>query len=176
LRSLRAPNARATLCHCEDTANAGKINGLLRCPGAGSMEINGTGVARSAKGAGMEAPLSTKPIRRVLKWQASATVAMAAVAGIWTGGDWAAALSAALGGIVSITAVVVYAVVFGLSNPSTAGGTIIALFRAEASKILVIIGELWLVLTAYKDIVPVAFFATFVITVLLFRMALLDRD
>jgi ATP synthase protein I len=124
----------------------------------------------------MEAPLSTKPIRRVLKWQAGATVAMAAVAGIWTGGDWAAALSAVLGGIVNITAVVVYAAMLGISNPSTAGATIAALFRAEASKILVIIGELWLVLTTFKEVVPIAFFATFVITVLLFRMALFDRD
>ena len=39
-----------------------------------------------------------------------------------------------------------------------------------------IIGQLWLVLTTYKDVVPVAFFATFVITVLLFRLALLDRN
>ena len=51
-----------------------------------------------------------------------------------------------------------------------------ALFRAEASKILVIIGQLWLVLTTYKDVVHVAFFATFVITVLLFSVALLDRN
>ncbi len=35
-------------------------------------------------------------------------------------------------------------------------------------------GLLWLVLTLYKDLVPVAFFATFVVTVLLFRVALLD--
>jgi len=126
----------------------------------------------------MEAPLSTKPIRRVLKWQAIATVAMAGVAGIWAGGGmgWAAVVSAALGGLVNITAVVVYAFVMGMANPSSAGATIAALFRAEASKILVIIGQLWLVLTTYKDIVPVAFFATFVITVLLFRMALRDRD
>jgi F0F1-type ATP synthase assembly protein I len=139
------------------------------------MEINGAGIARGPKGAVMEAPLSTKPIRRVLKWQAVATVAMAAVAGVWTGGDWAAAVSAVLGGIVNITAVVVYAVVFGISHPSTAGGTITAC-SGQGNKILVIIGELWLVLTIYKDIVPVAFFATFVITVLLFRMALYDRD
>ena len=124
----------------------------------------------------MEAPLSTKPIRRVLKWQAGATVAMAAVAGIWSGGAWAAMLSAALGGIVNITAVVVYAVMLGISNPSTAGATIAALFRAEASKILVIIGALWLVLTSYKDVVPVALIVTFVITALLFRMALFERD
>ena len=122
----------------------------------------------------MDAPLSTKPIRRVLRWQAIVTVAMAAVAGLWAGGH--AALSAVLGGVVNITVVVVYAAVFAISNPTSAGGTVAAMFRAEAGKILVIIGELWLVLTAYKDVVPLAFFATFVITVLLFRLAFLDRD
>jgi len=127
-------------------------------------------------GAVMEAPLSTKPICRVLKWQAIATVATAAIAGVWAGGAWAAVLSAALGGLVNIIAVVVYAVVFGIANPSSAGATVAALFRAEASKLLVIIGALWLVLTTYKDLVPVAFFATFAITVLLFSVALLDRN
>jgi len=120
-----------------------------------------------------QAPLSTPAIRRVLRWQAIATVAGAAVAYAWGGGH--AALSAVLGGIVNIAAVVVFAVVYTLSRPVTSGGTVAALFRAEAIKILVIIGQLWLVLTAYKDVVPVAFFATFVITVLMFRMALLER-
>ena len=49
------------------------------------------------------------------------------------------------------------------------------MFLAEGSKILVIILQLWLVLTTYKDLVPAAFFATFVITVLLFSMAFFDR-
>ncbi len=122
----------------------------------------------------MKAPLSTRPIRRVLRWQAIVTVGIAAVAGLWGGGH--AALSAALGGVVNITAVVVYAVVLTISNPTSAGGTVAAVFRAEAGKILVIILQLWLVLTTYKDVVPAAFFATFVITVLMFRLALLDRD
>jgi ATP synthase protein I len=152
-----------------------KSTGLLRCPGARSMEILRNEAARNARGAMMEAPLSTKPIRRVLKWQAIATIAMAATAGIWAGA-WAAVVSAALGGLVNIAAVVVYAVVLGIANPSTAGATIAALFRAEASKILVIIGALWLVLTSYKDVVPVALIVTFVITALLFRMALFERD
>ena len=142
------------------------------------MEILRNGIARGAKGAVMEAPLSTKPIRRVLKWQAIATVAMAALAGIWAGGGmaWAAVLSAVLGGVVNIVAVVVYAIVFGIARPASAGATVAALFRAEASKILVIVVLLWLVLTTYKDVVPVALIATFVITALLFRMALIDRD
>ena len=121
-----------------------------------------------------QAPLSTPAIRRVLRWQAIVTVAIAAAAFAWGGGH--AALSAVLGGIVNIASVVVFAVVYTLSRPVSPGGTVAALFRAEASKILVIIGQLWLVMTAYKDVVPVAFFATFVITVLLFRLALLDRN
>jgi ATP synthase protein I len=131
----------------------------------------------------MGAPL-TKPIRLVLRWQAMATIVMAIIswgvvtvladAGAAAGGH--AALSAALGGVVNIAAVVVYAFVLGISRPSTAGGTVAAMFRAEASKILVIIVQLWLVLATYKDVVPVAFLATFVITVLLFGIAFLDRD
>ena len=126
----------------------------------------------------MEAPLSTRPIRAVLKWQAIATGAMALVAWLWAGPETkgAAALSAALGGVINITAVVVYAVVLGLSNPTSAGGTVMAMFRAEACKILVIVVQLWLVLTMYREVVLAALFAAFVITVLLFRMAFFDRD
>ena len=122
----------------------------------------------------MEAPLSTRPIRRVLKWQAMATVAVAVVAAAL--GNAPAAASAVLGGAVNIVAVVVYAVVLGLSSPSSPGATVVAMFRAEASKILVIIGLLALVLKLFDEIVPAAFLASFVITVLLFRMALFDRN
>ena len=121
-----------------------------------------------------QAPLSTPAIRRVLLWQAIVSVAAAAVAFAWGGGH--AALSAVLGGLVNIAAVVVFAVVYSLSRPTSPGGTVAALFRAEASKILVIVGQLWILLTMYKDLVPIAFFATFVVTVLLFRLALLDRN
>lgn len=120
----------------------------------------------------MEAPLSTKPIRRVLIWQAAATIVIAVGCGVLAGLH--GALSALLGGMVNIIAVVVYAVVLGVSRPTSAGATVAAMFRAEAGKILVIILQLWLVLTTYKDLVPAAFFATFVITVLLFSMALFD--
>jgi ATP synthase protein I len=127
----------------------------------------------------MKAPLSTKPIRRVLRWQAVATVVIAVIAGLWQGPH--GALSAALGGVVNITSVVVYAVVMslsmrGISNPVSAGGTVAAVFRAEACKILAIVVQLWLVLANYREVVFVAFFACFVITVMLFRMALLDHS
>ena len=122
----------------------------------------------------MEPPLSTRPIRNVLKWQALATAAIAAVAGALAGTH--GALSAALGGVVNLTACVVYAVVLGWAKPTTPGGTVVALFRAEACKILVIVLQLWLVLTAYRDVVLAAFFVAFLVTVLLFRMALLVHD
>jgi ATP synthase protein I len=52
----------------------------------------------------------------------------------------------------------------------------VAMFRAEAAKILVIIGQLWLVLATYKEAVLPALLAAFVVTVLLFRIALFVRD
>ena len=122
----------------------------------------------------MKSPLSTAPIRNVLKWQALATLAIAVFGGLWAGVH--GAVSAVLGGVVNMTACVVFAVVVAISQPATAGGTVVTMFRAEAAKILVIVLQLWLVLTGYKDIVMAVFFAAFVVTVLLFRMALFATD
>jgi ATP synthase protein I len=119
-------------------------------------------------------PLSTKPFRTVIKWQMIATGVLAAIAWVWAGGH--GALSAVLGGVVNVSAGVVYAFVLSIGRPETAGATVMALFRAEASKILVVVLQLWLVLSTYRDIVVGAFLATFIITVLLFRVALFVRD
>jgi ATP synthase protein I len=123
-------------------------------------------------------PLKSKPIRTVLKWQIVATGAVAAIAGMWAGGN--GAVSAMLGGFVNVAAGVVYAFVLGLgvgARPVPDVGTsLLAMFRAEAGKIGVIIGGLWLVLATYKDLVPAAFFAAFAITVIVFSMAFFVRD
>jgi len=119
-------------------------------------------------------PLASRPFRSVLKWQALATLLVAAGSYALAGTN--GALSAILGGVVNLAACIVYAFVLGLSKPATAGATIVALFRAEASKLVVIISVLWLVLTTYKTVTLPAFFAAFLITVLLFRVALLVRD
>ena len=122
----------------------------------------------------MEPPLSTRPIRYVLRWQALATLAIAAVAGIFAGGH--GALSAVLGGAVNLAACAVYGFVLDLSKPKSGGATVVAVFRAEASKIAVIVLLLWLVLANYRDAVLPAFFAAFIVTVFMFGMALLVRD
>jgi ATP synthase protein I len=119
-------------------------------------------------------PLSTKPYVTVLKWQALATGVIALIAYVWAGGH--GALSALLGGLVNVTAGVVYAVIVFLGRSRTASGTMATMFRAEAGKILVIIVQLWLLLTTYENVVMAAFFTAFVVTVLLFRVALFVRD
>lgn len=123
-------------------------------------------------------PLKTKPIRTVLKWQLVATGLVAVVAGIWAGAQ--GMISAVLGGLVNVVAGVAYAFLLGLGQRTRAvpdvGTTLVAMFRAEAAKILVIVGGLWLVLSAYKDVVPAAFFSAFVITVIVFSMAFFVRD
>ena len=126
------------------------------------------------EGAGVEPPLKSKPIRTVLAWQALATLAIAAVAGVWAGGH--AALSAALGGLVTLSSTVVYAFVLGIGRTATAGASVVTMLRAEGAKIFVIILQLWLVLTTYRDVVLAALFAAFAITVLLFRTAFLARE
>ena len=103
------------------------------------------------------APLSTKPIRRVLSWQAVATVAMAAIA-LVVGGGARGALGRA-GGRCQHRGRGVYAVVLGDIHGRVRGR------RGGGDdsgprpcKILVIIAQLWLVLAMYEDVVPVAFF------------------
>jgi len=110
----------------------------------------------------------------VFVWQATATLVIAAIAGLWAGVQ--GALSAVLGGVINLSAGVVYAFVLALAPGKTAGATVVAMFRAEAAKILVIIGQLWLVLATYQDAVLPALMAAFIVTVLLFRVALIVRD
>jgi F0F1-type ATP synthase assembly protein I len=107
-------------------------------------------------------------------WQGGATLAVALALGAFFGS--AAALSALLGGLVNIAGCAAYAIALGIGRPVTAGGTLVTMFRAEAGKIFVIVLALWIVLTSYKDVALPAFFATFVVTVLLFPVALLSRD
>ena len=122
----------------------------------------------------VQKPLSTRPFRAVLVWQAAATIAIAAVSGLLAGVH--GALSAVVGGVINLSAGAVYAFVLAIAPPKTAGATIAALFRAEAAKILVIIGLMWLVLSTYRDAVLPALVAAFVVTVLLFRVALFVRE
>jgi len=118
--------------------------------------------------------IESKPLRTVLRWQLYATAAMALGAGAIAGMH--GAFSAVLGGIVSWAAGLVFAVMVSGGRVRTAGEALRILFRAEASKIMLIIILLWLVLTTYQDVVPVAFFAAFIVSVLVSQAVMLVSE
>jgi ATP synthase protein I len=115
-----------------------------------------------------------RPIRIVLRWQLIATVVLTLVAGLLWGKD--GALSAALGGTINIVAGGIFGWRVSRREARTAGEALATMFRAEGIKILLIFAGLLLVLTQYRDVVHVAFFATFVITVGVFAAAIAVRD
>jgi ATP synthase protein I len=115
-----------------------------------------------------------RPIRTVLRWQLLATAALTLVAGLVAGVH--GALSAALGGAVSMCAGGVSAVVATLGNTRSAAGSVVSALRAEGVKIALIVGLLWLVLSTYADVVAPAFFGSFIATILIFSMAFFVRE
>ena len=116
----------------------------------------------------------SKPIRVVLRWQLIATAALVLLAGLVAGVH--GALSAALGGAVSVCAGWVSAVVAAKGNAQSAGGILVGALRAEGVKIGLIMVLLWLVLATYSDVVALAFFGSFFTTVLIFAMAFFVRE
>jgi ATP synthase protein I len=118
--------------------------------------------------------LRSKAIRTVLRWQLVATAALAVIAGLVAG--WHGALSAALGGLVSFAAGLGFAGMASLARSDSAGNVVIAALRAEAVKIVLIVLLLWLVMTTYKNIVVIAFFASFIVATVLFSAAALVRE
>ena len=118
--------------------------------------------------------LQSKPYRVALRWQFCITSGIALVAGFALGAN--GAISAILGGAVMMVAGFVYAVMTGGNKVRSAGDTLRTLIRAEASKIGLIVLQLWLVLTAYEAVMPAVFIGTFIVAVLIYPVALLVRD
>ena len=115
-----------------------------------------------------------KPVRTILRWQLYATAASMLIAGFWSGPH--AAFSALLGGFINLTAGTLFGLVATHSRKRTAGEALIALMRAEAGKVLLIVIQLWLVLAYYKPLVLAPFFGTFFLTVIFFSMAIFIRE
>lgn len=122
----------------------------------------------------MSAPLS-KPIRTVLRWQLVATAVLGLISGVLA--DVQGALSAVLGGTVSLCAGWASAKVAAtMRKGETAGGVLITALKAEGVKLGVMAVLLWVAMTAYREMVVPAFLGTFVVTFLVFSMAILVRD
>ena len=95
--------------------------------------------------------IESKPIRTVMGWQVIATAIITVAAGLFFGAH--AAVSALLGGVVNQLADFAYGMMVSGGGIRTAGGTLRTLFRAEATRIVLIVLLLGGVLTSYQDVV-----------------------
>jgi F0F1-type ATP synthase assembly protein I len=118
--------------------------------------------------------IQNKSVRIVLLWQVVVTTFLATLAGLLTGIHGMA--SAALGGLVGVTAAVAFAIAMQSGSSQSADATVISALRAEAVKIGLAVILLWLVLALYKDVVPIVFIGSFIFSILVFSMAFFVRD
>lgn len=118
--------------------------------------------------------IKSKAIRTVLRWQVYVTLVLTILASYWKGTH--GGVSALLGGSVNVLAGAAYGFMASRGNPRSAGGTLRILMRAESTKVALTVLQLWAVLTMYKDIVVVGFFSVFIVTVLIFSLALFASD
>jgi ATP synthase protein I len=118
--------------------------------------------------------IQSRPVRIVIIWQVVVTSFLAVIAGLLAAAH--GAVSAALGGLVAVMSGLAFAMAMQGSRDQSAGGTIVAALRAEATKIGVAIILLWLILAIYKEVVLIAFIGSFVVSILVFSMAFFVRD
>ncbi len=115
-----------------------------------------------------------QPIRTVLRWQLLATALAVVILG-WLAGTHGA-ISAALGGAISMAGGLA-AAWFALRKPSSDAATVVtSALVAEALKVVLIIAGLVAVFVLYKKVVAVGLIATFIVTTILFSMAFFVRD
>ena len=116
----------------------------------------------------------SKPIRTVLRWQLLVTAALTLLAGVLGGVH--GALSAGLGGAVSVCAGWVSGLVAATGKGESAGGVLVTALTAEGVKLGVIACLLGIVLVVYAEVVVPAFLGSFVVTAVIFSMAFFVRE
>lgn len=116
----------------------------------------------------------SRQIRAVLKYQAVVTISIALLIGSIGGVHWA--VSALLGGLISLLGGVTYDVILSRVGNGSAENALVGMMRAESAKILVIVLLLWLVFASYEKIFGAGFIGTFIITTLIFSLAVFIRD
>ena len=116
----------------------------------------------------------SKPIRTVLRWQLLATAALVPLAGVLGGVH--GALSAGLGGAVSVSAGWVSGLVAATGGGESAGGVLLTALKAEGVKLGVMASLLGIVLVVYAEVVVPVFLGSFIVTALIFSMAFFVRE
>jgi ATP synthase protein I len=116
----------------------------------------------------------SKQIGAVLRYQAIATLLIALVIGLIGGAHWGA--SALLGGVVSLLGGLTYGAMLSRVGKGSAEGALVGMMRAESAKILVIVLLLWLVFSTYEQVFGIGFIGTFIVTTLIFSLAIFIRQ
>jgi ATP synthase protein I len=118
-----------------------------------------------------------RKFRPVIGSQVLATIIIASIAA-WIAGLHGA-ISAVLGGLISIIAGLVFALLAARSAESkgkSAGEALFAALQAEAAKLFLAILLLWLVLALYQEVVVLGLIGSFVVSILIFSLALFAGD
>ena len=118
-----------------------------------------------------------RKFRPVIGSQVLATIIIASIAAWFAGVH--GAISAALGGLISIVAGLVFVLLAARSaesKGSSAGEVLFAALKAEAAKLFLALVLLWLVLATYAEVVVVGLLGSFVVGILIFSMALFAGD
>ncbi|MXS83248.1 ATP synthase subunit I [Nitrosomonas oligotropha] len=118
--------------------------------------------------------IKNRPLKIVLRVQLLITLVVAVAIGIFLGVQ--SAISAVLGGSVSVISSAAYAIIVSHHKGYTAGETVRTALRAESVKIILTVILLWVVFKFYEDLNAFAFIGTFILTVLAYSMALLVSD
>ncbi|OGA35022.1 MAG: hypothetical protein A3F75_12970 [Betaproteobacteria bacterium RIFCSPLOWO2_12_FULL_64_23] len=109
--------------------------------------------------------------------QVLATIIIASITAWFAGAH--GAISALLGGLISITAGLVFVLLAAKSTGKkgkSAGEVLFDALKAEAAKLFLAGLLLWLVLAAYQEVVVVALLGSFVVSILILSMALFAGD
>ena len=118
--------------------------------------------------------IKNRPLNIVLRLQLLITLMVAVV--IWFVLGIHGAVSAMLGGAVSVISSAAYAIIVSRHKGYTAEGTIRTALRAEAVKIILTVSLLWIVFKNYEDVNAFTFIGAFILNVLVYSMALLVSD
>ena len=109
--------------------------------------------------------------------QVLATIIVASISGWIAGVD--GAISALLGGLISITAGLAFVFLAAKSageKGKTAGDIVFAALKAEAVKLFLAGLLLWFVLLFYKEVVVLGLLGSFVVSILIFSLAMFAAD
>jgi len=118
-----------------------------------------------------------RKFRPVFGSQVLAAIIIASIAAWFAGVH--GAISALLGGLISITAGLVFVFLAAKSageKGKSAGEVVFAALKAEVAKLFLAGLLLWLVLALYQEVVVVGLLGSFVVSILIFSLALFASD